>query len=257
MPIHSSSKRNDMESRPDDRTMKHPPEKSKGIVSDFRLFLWQKPPVETLVTFNTTEERELYSKSILQRLGIGVEKYRLLNIHRIGINAPISHVFEELMRWNGDSSCWPNHIAKLELIGGKLEDIQVYLFGVKKKPFGYRKGLFGFHFFHLFHLRALKIHRMPDPNDVDNARYLLYESSGGYPIGIFSMYVRTSIPERGEKEMTQLFMLVGFNFYGKKNLSRLNFVNRIWEAIHNRASAHIASRFKQLCEWRFEKITNG
>jgi hypothetical protein len=98
---------------------------------------------------------------------------------------------------------------------------------------------------------------MPDPNDVDNARYLLYESSGGYPIGIFSMYVRTSIPERGEKEMTQLFMLVGFNFYGKKNLSRLNFVNRIWEAIHNRASAHIASRFKQLCEWRFEKITNG
>ncbi|MEI6577043.1 MAG: hypothetical protein WCO63_12775 [Bacteroidota bacterium] len=236
---------------------KHPPEKSKGILSDIKLFLLKKPQIETLVKFNSLEERELYSKSILQRIGIGVEQYRLLNIHRIGIEAPIGHVFEELLRWNGDSSCWPNHIAKIELQDDHLENLQVYLFGISKHFLGIKRGFLGLHLFHLFHLKAIRIQRMPDPFDFDNARYLLYESSGGYPIGVFSMYVRTSIPERGEKEMTQLFMLVGFNFYGMKNLSKVSLVNKIWEGIHNRASAHIAGRFKQLCEWRFEKMTEG
>jgi hypothetical protein len=68
------------------------------------------------------------------------------------------------------------------------------------------------------------------------------------------MYVRSSIPERGEKEMSQLFLMVGFNFYGNRTLSRLNIINKTWEAIHNRVTTHIMNRFKQLCEWRFEKF---
>jgi hypothetical protein len=69
------------------------------------------------------------------------------------------------------------------------------------------------------------------------------------------MYTRSSIPERGEKEMSQLFMMVGFNFYGKKNLTELNIINKTWEAVHNRATTHIMNKFKQLSEYRFEQFT--
>ena len=78
----------------------------------------------------------------------------------------------------------------------------------------------------------------------DNARFLLYECSGGYPIGIFTIYVRSSIANQQETEQSQLFMMVGFNFYGKENWSKANLFNRIWESIHDR-------------EWRFEKIKHG
>ena len=52
--------------------------------------------------------------------------------------------------------------------------------------------------------------------------------------------------------MSQLFILVSFNFYGKKVLSRLSLVNRIWEGVHNRVTANVANRFKILMEWKFE-----
>lgn len=235
---------------------KLPPEKSKNIFSDFRYFLWNKPSIPTHISFHSEEERMLYSKSVLQRTGIGVDSYSVLNIHRIGIEVPATFVFEELLKWNGDSSCWPNHIAKLTLKDGKLDTIKVNLFGWPSDPFNPRKEIAGFQFFHLFNMTAIKIQRTPAPFDFDNARYLLYKCSGGYPIGIFSMYVRSSIPERGEKEMSQLFLLVGFNFYGKKALTKINVIHRTWEAIHNRATAHIMNRFKQLSEWRFEKFTS-
>ena len=105
-------------------------------------------------------------------------------------------------------------------------------------------------------MTALNIQKTPAHFDFDNARFLLYECSGGYPIGVFSMYVRSSIPERGEKEMSQLFMMVGFNFYGSEKLSKLNIVNNPWQAIHNRVTSNTMCRFKQLCEWRFEKFVN-
>ena len=94
---------------------KQPPAKSKGIFSDIRYFFLDKPEIATRVKFHTEEERQLYSNSILQRTGIGVDSYSVLNIHRIGIEVPATFVFEELMKWSGDSSCWPNHIAKLTL----------------------------------------------------------------------------------------------------------------------------------------------
>jgi hypothetical protein len=235
---------------------KNPPSRSTGIFSDIRYFLWDKPEFPTFIKFQSEEERLLYSRSILQRTGIGVDKYSVLNIHRIGIEAPAIFVFEELLRWNGDSSCWPNHIAKVTLKDDKLEKIKVNLFGWPADPFNPKKGIARLQLFHLFNMNAITIQSTPVPFDFDNARYLLYKCSGGYPIGVFLMYVRTSIPERGESEMSQLFMMVGFNFYGNKNLTKLNIINKTWEAIHNRATAHIMNRFKKLSEWRFERFTN-
>jgi len=235
---------------------KHPPTKSTGIFSDIRYFFLEKPEKATIIRFRTDEERQSYSQSILQRTGIGVEMYRVLNIHRIGIEAPATFVFEELLKWNGDSSCWPNHIAKVTLKAGRLDEIQVNLFGWPADPFAKKKGIARLHPFHLFNLNAITIQTTPAPFDFDNARYLLYKCSGGYPIGVFSMYVRSSIPERGENEMSQLFIMVGFNFYGSKTLTKLNFINKTWEAVHNRATTHIMNRFRQLCEWQFERFVN-
>lgn len=229
--------------------------RNKGILSDIRFFLFHKPAVPTLIKFNSDSERENYTHRIRQRLGIGVSKYAVLNIHKIGIKAPVRYVFEELLSWNGDSTCWPNHIAKVQRINDALEHIQIFLFGKKKYPFGFKKGIFGLRFIPLFNLNAIKIQHLPDPTDFDNARYLLYECSGGYPIGIFSIYVRSSIADRQEKEQTQLFFVVGFNFYGKEEFP--SFINRLWEKIHNRVSANIMNRFKQLCEWRFQKVQDG
>jgi len=235
--------------------LKLPPPKSTGILSDIRYFFWEKPEVTTSIKFHSEEERMFYSKNILQRTGIGVDKYSVLNIHRIGIEAPATFVFEELLKWNGDSSCWPNHIAKVTLRDNELEQIKVNLFGWPSDPFSQKKGLDGFQLFHLFNLNAIKIQSTPDPYDFDNARFLLYKCSGGYPIGVFLMYVRSSIPERGEKEMAQLFMVVGFNFYGNSKLTKINIINKTWEAVHNRATTHIMNKFKQLSEWRFGQFT--
>lgn len=222
------------------------PSPSKNIFTDAWYYLIHSPGTETLVKHNDSASREEIAKSILQRTGIDVENYRMLNLHRIGVNAPASYIFDELMQWSGDSICWPNHIAKVNLHEGRLEQIKIFLFGLTFR-------LFRMHPFHLFDLSAIRIQKAPIYSDSDNARYLLYECKGGYPIGVFSMYVRSSINDREEKEMSQLFMLVSFNFYGKKR-KRLNMFNRIWEAIHNRATSNILVRFKQLCEWKFENF---
>jgi hypothetical protein len=235
---------------------KKPPGQSNGILSDIRYFFLSNPKPKTLVKFENEQERENYTARILQRTGIGVDKYRMLNIHKIGIEAPASYMFEELLRWNGESNCWPNHIAKLKLIDNQLSKISVTLFGLAQRNAGNVNRKSRFHFLQLFNLDAIKIQKIPDPSDNDNARFLLYKCSGGYPIGVFSMYVRSSIPEIGEEEMSQLFILVGFNFYGKESLSEVTILNKTWEAIHNRVTTNVAHRLKQLSEWRFEHIKN-
>ena len=236
-------------------TAKDPPlNRSNGILDDIKYFFLQTPKVKTLIKFNSKEDRHRYNESIMQRISVDVDKYKMLNIHRIGVEAPASYLFEELMRWNGDSMCWPNHIAKVNRINNKLENIQISLFGRSTPSFKKRKGIFGSHVIQLFMMKALRIQQTPAPYDTDNARYLLYQCSGGYPIGVFSMYVRSSIPERGEKEMSQLFIMVSFNFYGKQISRNMNIVNRIWEGVHNRVTAHVAYRFKRLCEWKFENF---
>lgn len=233
---------------------KQPPRRSEGLISDIRYFFLSNPRPKTLVRFKKEGVREEYTDRILQRTGIGVDKYHMLNIHKIGVEAPASYLFEELLRWNGDSSCWPNYIAKLELVDNQLEKISIAAFGLyKRRP---AKGNGRIPLLQLFNLDAIKIQRIPDPADNDNARFLLYKCSGGYPIGVFSMYVRSSIPEIGETEMSQLFILVGFNFYGKESLSKVTVINKTWEAIHNRVTTNVAHRLKQLSEWRFEQIQN-
>jgi len=225
-----------------------PPVASKGIWQDVRFFLFHKPEIPTLIKFSTSEEQLAFSKRIMQRTGLEVTKYSVLNIHKIGIDAPVQHVFNELLEWNGDSTCWPNHIAQVHRVNGELENIQILLFG-KRLIFGILSPL--------FYMKAIRILRTPTSADYDNARYLLYECTGGYPIGIFSMFVRSSIPEESENGQCQLFMAVGFDFYGRKSRYRRTPVNVTWELIHNRASENIMNRFKQLCEWRFNKIQRG
>jgi len=236
--------------------MKVPPSRSNGLLSDISLFFLHKPKIPTLVKFKTETEREDYSHRIMQRLGIDVSKYSVLNIHKIGIDVPIRYAFEEILQWDGDSTCWPNHIATVERMDGQLEHIQIHLLGQKKYPLGFKKTFFGLKFIPLFSLHAMKFQHLPGPSD-DNARFLLYKSSGGYPIGIFTMYVRSSIAERGEIEQAQLFIAVGFNFYGKDTWVNTGIINNIWEKVHNRVTANVMNRFKQLCEWRFQRIQEG
>ena len=198
-----------------------------------------------------------YRQRIAQRIGYDVDKYSVLNVHRIGVEVPVKYVFEELLRWDGDSTCWPNHIANVERQNGELEHIQIYLFKRRKYPFKFKKSFLGLKFIPLFNLNVLKFLHFPNPNDFDNARYLLYESNGGYPIGIFSMYVRSPIANLNEKAQAQLFFAVGFNFYGKELPSRRNPINWLWEKIHNRVTANVLNRMKCLAEWRFQGLQTG
>ncbi len=233
---------------------KVPPSRSSGILTDIGYFLLHKPGINTLIKFNSEEEREDYNSRIMQRVGISVDKYSILNIHKIGIDAPPSYVFNELLRWNGDSTCWPNYIAKVVRIDEDLGKVKIHLFGWKRYPFGFKKSFFGLKFIPLFKLNSILIKSNPDSFDFDNARYILYKCSGGYPIGIYTMYVRSSIADLGETEEAQLFFIVGFNFYGKEKIAKIRIINKIWESIHNRVTSNVLNRIKQLSEWRIEKM---
>jgi hypothetical protein len=234
------------------------PGKSRGIWSDSWRFLLRRPAISTLIDSNSEANREKYSRRIKQRLGVCVADYAILNIHRIGIEAPTAYVFEELQDWNEVARCWPGHIAKLERIEGSLEQIHVLLFGRRKPLLGLKSKLLGLNVAPLFKMKEVKLQEAPSPSDVDNARYLLYKCRGGYPIGIFSLYVRSSIAQEGETEETQVFMVVGFNFYGRKDWPRTHIINRVWELIHNRVTSNVLNRLKRLCEVRMqESATRG
>ena len=235
----------------------HPPKKSNGLWSDIRYFFLHKPELSTLIEFGSHEERVEYSRRIMQRIDMEVSQYSVLNVHRIGIEIPVRYVFEELLKWDGDSSCWPNKIATVHRLEGRLEHILIYLFGRRHYPFGFKRNFLGLKFIPFFILSAVRIQHLPNSCDQDNARYLLYETSGWYPIGVFCLYVRSPIKDLGEEEQAQLFLMVSFNFYGKESVSNLNLMNKIWEKIHNRVTRNILIRFKQLCEWRFQNLQSG
>ena len=174
----------------------------------------------------------------------------MLNVHKIGIDVPVKYVFEELLKWSGNSNYWPNQIARVKRINGNLEKILIYVLGLEKvNPWGLLSN--GIKFKPLFNMSAIKIQYSTPTTDTDNARYLLYKCSGGYPIGIFALYVRSSIKEQGETEKTQLFSLVAFNFYGKKNRFYNSLLNPLWEKIHNRATTNILNRMKVEFEDKF------
>ena len=232
-----------------------PPNRSVNVLTDIYCFLFNNPKIQTKIEFQTTQERINYNQRVIQRIGIDVEKYNILNIHKIGIDAPCMYVFNELLNWNGDST-WPSHIARVVKKDDTIDEISILPFGWKKYPFGMKKGFLGYNFIPLFNLNLIRMKRNPDSFDFDNARYILYDSNGGYPIGIFGMYVRTSIPEMGETTTSQLIFTVSFNFYGKHG-KNFRLMNKIWESIHNRVTANVLNRMKQLCEWRLEHICNG
>jgi uncharacterized protein YbjT (DUF2867 family) len=233
-----------------------PPAAPRGITGDLREFLFRRPPRPTLIEFATRAEREEYSLRIMQRLGIDLTSYSVLNLHRIGVEAPARDVFEEVLQWNGHSSCWPNHIARVELPDGGIERIEIRPLGMRRIPFGAGSGL-GMNVAPLFRLEAMEIQRFPDQLGSDNARFLLHSCSGGYPIGIFVIYVRSPVADRGETERTQVFFAVGFNFFGSERLSRSRLLQRIWAVVHNRVTGNVMNRFKQVCEWRFQRVQEG
>ena len=214
-----------------------------------------KPKYDTFVKFDSTEERYQYNHRIIQRIGIDTDQYSVLNINKIGIDAPVNIIFNELLHFNGNPSCWPNHIVKVDRIHNDFKDIQMLPFGWKRYPFKFMKSFFGFPLIPLFLLKAIQVKDVPDNFDFDNARYMLYECSGGYPMGILAIYVRSSIPEMGETAKSQLIFGVGFNFFGKKEFQgKLKFISTIWEWVHNRVTSNVLNRMKQLSEWRLEII---
>ena len=228
---------------------------NNSLLCDLRFYFLTRPKNKTLVEYKSLTEKEAFSKRILQRIGVSVDEYSVLNIHRIGIDVPVKYVFEELLQWDGNSNYWPNQIARVKRINGRLEKILIYFLGIEKIKF-WGLAAKGIKIKPLFNMTALKFQYTPSLSDTDNARYLLYNCSGGYPIGIFNLYVRSSIAGQNEMEKAQLFSMVAFNFYGKKNWFYAEIINPIWEKMHNRVTANILNRIKRDLEIKFRNEIN-
>jgi len=229
---------------------------SSSVVSDLSGYIFHRPEIHTHVAIESDSWRDDYTLRIARRTGVDVSVYSILNIHRIGIDAPVEIVFEEVERWNSGSSCWPDHFATIEEIPDEQDGFRVIVFGHTwisrwlRKRFGRRFGT-------LFRATVVEARRVPDALDVDNARFFLWNCSGGYPIGVFSIFVRSAIPERGEKQPTQLFFAVGFDPYGSKRLGRIGPLRTAWQFVHDRVTSNVLNRFKQLCESRFRDLQQG
>lgn len=242
----------------DDINEKKPPSISKGILTDLSYFFLSKPKYETFIKFDSAEERYDYNQRIMQRIEIDTNEYSILNLNKIGIDAPVNHIFNELLQFKGNPSCWPNHIAKVDRINNDYRHIRILPFGWKRYPFKSMKSFLGIPIIPLFLLNSLRVKEVPDNYDFDNARYLVYECTGGYPIGILAIYIRSSIPEMGETSKSQLIFGVGFNFFGKQKWQKnKKLVSKLWEWVHNRVTANVLNRIKQLSEWRLEMIEDN
>lgn len=232
-----------------------PPAISKNVLTDILYFFVHKPKHPTYVRFDNPEERYDYNQRIIQRLGIDSAEYSVLNINKIAIDAPVHQIFDDLMHFKNNPSCWPNHIAKVDRVDNDLSHIRILPFGWKRYPFKFMKSFFGLPLIPLFLLDAIQIKNVPDSYDFDNARYFLYKCSGGYPIGILAIYVRSSIPELGETGKSQLIFGVGFNFFGIHEWqNKRKLLSRVWEWVHNRVTANVLNRLKQLTESRLETV---
>ena len=232
------------------------PADSSSLVSDVAGFVFHRPQVSTHVAVESDSWREDYTLRIAQRTGVDVSVYSVLNIHRIGIDAPVEVVFEKVERWNGGSYCWPDHIATIEEIPDEQDGFRVIFLGQTRISRWLRKRL-GPRFGMLFRATVAEARRVPNVQDVDNARFFLWNCSGGYPIGIFSIFVRSSIPERGETESTQVFFAVGFNPFGRAFLGRIRPVRTAWQFVHDSVTSNVLNRFKQQCEDSFRDLQRG
>ena len=233
------------------------PLRTHGVLSDFGAFFIHRPEIATLVPTGSEESRREYTERIHQRLPIAIDQYAVLNIHRIGIDAPVSLVYDELARWSGESPCWPDHIATVENVNGSLEHIRIVAFGSWIRWLRDNIRQLNTDFGLLFRMTALEFKHTSEPVDVDNARYLLYKCSGGYPIGVFCMYARSAVESLAEPEQTQLFLAVSFNFYGREKGLVPSVMHKVWQGIHNRVTANVMNRFKRLFEARFASLKAG
>ena len=229
----------------------------EGLWADVSQYLLRPPPRRTRVRPTGPEEREDYQLRILQRLGINVADYSVLNIHRIGIEAPVTVVWEALLSWRPDGGYWPNTLARVIGRDPWLERAEVYLLGRTTSLFGLRNGFLGLDFIPLFSLDLIRRQSRPHPGDVDNARYFLYRCSGGYPIGVFAVYVRSAIAAQQEVEPAQVFFVVSFDFFGRRNWLAARALRPLWTLLHDRVTGHFLTRFKAHCEARFRQLQEG
>ena len=74
-----------------------PPSASRNLITDFFNFFLHQPKIPTLVMLNSLRSREEYTKRVLQRIGIEVSGYSVLNFHKVAINAPVNVIFGEFI----------------------------------------------------------------------------------------------------------------------------------------------------------------
>ncbi len=229
---------------------------TRDVWSDLRTYVFRRPTRQTHVSLRTPADRDDYNNRILQRLSIRVADYSVLNIHRIGIEAPTTFVADQVGQWRPDAGYWPNALARV-LRGTPAGHVEVFLLGRTRLPFGLPGRALGLSFIPLFTMDLIRRQTVPLPTDVDNARYLLYRCEGGYPMGIFSIYIRSNIAAEGEREATQMFFVVSFDFFGRRDWLGARTVRPLWESIHNRVTAHSLDRFKAHCESAFARLCDG
>jgi len=204
----------------------------KGLWSDFVSFFLRRPRERTLIDLSSPGARAEYDQRVFERLGISVADNDVLNIHRIGIDAPDALVWDVWSRRDANTLYWPTRIAFPAWHDGNGAEGKLLLFGHPALP--------------IFRADLIRRCEVPADSDPNRARYALYRCSGGYPMGVFAMYVRPRTAA-DDTDATQVFFLVAFDFFGKKQWLGTRAVRPIWEPIHNRVTSHVLNRFKAHC----------
>ena len=210
---------------------------ARGLWSDLLCFLARRPAEKTRLKLSIPEERANYDRRILERVGASVADNAVLNIHRIGIKAPPDFVWDVWARHDRDAHVWPSSIALPVWENARAEHGKLLLFGLGFLP--------------IFELDLIPRRDAPKSGDPDGARYALYRCSGGYPVGVVSIYTRSRMTEENELERTQFFFMVSFDFFGRKQWLGTRAVRPVWEPIHDRVTTHVLNRFKAHCEEAF------
>lgn len=221
-------------------TAARPYSRVKNLSAEFADYFLRRPTESTLIPFRVAADRDRYHARIRQRVGSSVDRYAVLNIHRIGIRAPALFVWQRTLDWGPSSECWPFHIAPVQRRGTSNDVFDVCLFHLP-----------------LFTMKLERRQDTPGALDSDNPRFLLYRCVGGYPMGLFCIYVRSGIPSEGEREATQVFFVVAFDFYGRAHWSRRGPLRWLWERVHNRVTGNVLNRFKNWCEVEFAEFQAG
>jgi len=104
------------------------PGNSINLLTDIKYFFTRKPAIGTYVKIHSEEEKKEISQRIFQRTGVIVDNYNVLNLHKIAVDTPAQYLFEEVMKWDGNSCWWPNHIAHVSYLDNDKKNIKINLF---------------------------------------------------------------------------------------------------------------------------------